>query len=190
MKLSLLLIAACVLVLNQASAFTLKSAWPITHSYWKENIIKTLNETECVYFISEKIFSCGSPVAPVVSCNAVYNFTGLDVDYFGSFALGLDSTADLRVDAGGLYNLYPSIHGKRCWFMSNHVSLNGAMAHFHLYWNTSYNHFGVAINDKACFSNLIDLFVKGKDLVRDYELKSFSLVKPHFKYIGQVYFVY
>ena len=141
-----------------------------------------------MYFISEKIFSCGSPVSPVVSCDASYNFTGLDVDFFGSFALGLDSSVDLKVDVSGLYNLYPSIHGKRSWFMSNHVVLNGVLGHFHLYSNTVYNHFGVVINDKTCFSRLIELFVKGKDLVRDYELRAFSLVKPHIKYIGEVYF--
>ena len=128
-------------------------------------------------------------MAPVISCEASFNFTGLDVEHFGSFAIGVENGVDLKVDVGGVYNLYPSIHSKR-WFMSNHVSLNGVLGHFHLYSNKDYTHYGVAVNDKTCFSKLIDFFVLNKDLVQDLELKSFLLVKPHIRYIANLFFTY
>ena len=125
---------------------------------------------------------------PVVDCEASYNFTGLDVEYFGNFAIGLDTTVELKVDVGGVYNLYPSIKEHR-GYMSNYVSLNGALGRFLMYWNPVYTTFGVAVKDKTCFSKVIDTFVIGKDLVRECEMKSFWLKKPRFQHIAPLYFV-
>ena len=123
---------------------------------------------------------------PIVDCEASCNFTGLDVSYFGSFGLGLKAGVDfLSTD---MFNLYPRIKTYP-GYMSNIVSLDGRMGHFHLNWNTSVNAYGIVVQNQTCFSKLVDMFVSMKDSVKECELKSFLTEKPRFNHITDLYIV-
>ena len=197
---------------SQANAFNLKPSWPISHDYWRDNVVKSkynlrilicytlffklffilkaVNRTECVFFGPEKVFSCAfldtTPV--VIDCPAVANFTGLDVQYFGHFAIGLERGVDLKIDVNGVYNLYPTLRDHR-GYMSHFIPLHGETAETNLFFmsKTATTRYGIGIKDQTCFSSIINHFVASKNLVKECRLNTFLVEQPVISHFAKLW---
>ena len=111
----------------------------------------------------------------LLSCEAEFNFTGLNETLFNSFGVGLDMPVSVSIPVTEKYFLYPRILDYSD-YMSYYVTLHGNQSLFALYQNENFDFFGVRVRDGACFQKLIDYFTSIVKMSKNVDLLSYSMV--------------